>query len=96
MLTVAMQAMLSEEAVIFVDTPVHLTHTALVGETAFKDLSPIGKQPYRFLALSLPNSTLTVGILADIYTRIDLVYKAMAGSPLANLLGGQKRSVVEI
>jgi len=96
MLTVAMQAMLDDEGVIFADTPVHLTHTALVGETQFKDLSPIGKQPFRFLAMALPNSTLTVGILADIYTRIDLVHKAIVGSPLTSLLVGQKASVVEI
>ena len=96
MLTVAMQAMLDDEGVIFADTPIHLTHTALIGETQFKDLSPIGKQPFRFLVMALPNSALTVGILADIYTRIDLIFKAIAGGPLTALLTGQKASIVEI
>ena len=51
MLTIAMQSMLSVPGILFADTPVHLTHTALIeDEGADKDLSPIGKQPYRFLA----------------------------------------------
>lgn len=96
MLAIAMQAMLEDETVMFADTPVHLTHTAFVSEPQLKDLSPIGKQPYRFLAMAVPDSNLTVGVLADIYTRVDLVYKAISGSKLANLLGGLKPSVVEI
>ena len=43
MLQVAMQAMLADEGVLFADNPVHLTHTALVGDVDFKDLSPIGR-----------------------------------------------------
>jgi len=60
---------------------VHLTHTALLAEesVAFKDLSPIGKQPYRFLTFAL-SSGLSVGVLGDIETRIDLVYKALEGA----------------
>ena len=96
MLTIAMQAMLQDDTVMYADTPVHLTHTAFFSEPHLKDLSPIGKQPYRFLAMAVPDSNLTVGVLADLYTRLDLGYKAVAGSQVANLLGGQKPSVVEI
>lgn len=66
-----------------------------------KDLSPIGKQPYRFWAFAL-DSGLTVGILADVFTRIDLIHKALVGSNLPQVLGvtgspsGKRASVVEI
>ena len=102
MLTIAMEAALGQKNMIFADTPVHLTHTALLAEenVAFKDLSPIGKQPYRFMAFNLPNH-LSVGVLGDIETRIDLVYKALEGGQLSQVLGitgpnGTKPSVVEI
>ena len=46
------------------------------------------------------NSEITVGILADLYIRIDLVHKALCGSGLAQSLnlnaGVPKSSVVEI
>ena len=76
-----------------------MTHTALLGDSAVKDLSPIGKQPYRFLTFSLTHG-LTVGVLANIFTRIDLIYKALVGSNLPealHLTGRNPRaSVVEI
>ena len=80
----------------------HLTHTALLPEenNAFKDLSPIGKQPYRLLSFAL-QSNITVAVLGDIETRIDLVYKALDGLNVPYVLGvtgpnGTKPSVVEI
>ena len=82
MLTITMQSALSSPGVLFADTPVHLTHTALIAdESAFKDLSPIGRQPYRFLSFALSHG-LTVGILGDIETRVDLLYKALSGVKL--------------
>ena len=101
MLTIAMQASLAHPGIIFADTPVHLTHTALVEEeSALKDLSPIGRQPYRFLIFALPLG-LSVAVLGDIETRIDLIYKALIGYNLPSALGitGPNRSrasVVEI
>ena len=99
MLTIAMHSMLGHEGILFADTPVHLTHTALIGEMEDKDMSPIGKQPYRFLAFSLENNV-TVGVLADIFTRMDLIHKALVGSNLhtaLHLSGSMpKASVVEI
>ena len=93
--------MLSPPGILFADSPVHLTHTALIeDEGAAKDLSPIGKQPYRFLAFNLGPSGVTVGILADIYTRIDLVYKSLAGANIPKALylteANPRASVVEI
>ncbi len=60
----------------------YLTHTALVGdESVFKDLSPIGRQPYRFLSFKQSHG-LSVGILGDIETRVDLLYVALSGLKL--------------
>ena len=102
MLTITMKASLGHKGVLFADTPVHLTHTALLAEDTLspKDMSPIGKQPYRFLTFSMSNG-ISVGVLGDIETRIDLFYKALKGSNLPQLLGltgpdATKPSVVEI
>lgn len=81
MLTIAMQAMLGQPGVIFADSPYHLTHTAFIEVDEDKDLSPIGRQPYRLMFFQLENDV-TVGMLADLFTRIDLVYKALVGSKL--------------
>ena len=61
----------ADEGLIFADTPVYLSHTSLTN-----DLSAIGKIPFRFLMFNLPNS-IQVGIIADIYTRLDLIFKAL-------------------
>ena len=61
----------ANEDVLFADVPVYLTHTSLVN-----DLKAIGKVPFRYLTFNLPNN-IQVGIIADIYTRLDLVFKAL-------------------
>ena len=94
--------MLSVPGILFADNPVHLTHTAFIDEEngGEKDLSPIGKQPYRFLAFNLGSSGVTVGILANIYTRVDLVYKSLVGANIPKALfltdSNPRASVVEI
>ena len=55
----------------FADTPVYLTHTSLRD-----DLGAIGTVPFRYLMFNLPGK-IQVGILADITTRLDLVFKAL-------------------
>ena len=69
--------------------PVYLTHTSLVTE-----LTAIGKVPFRYLIFNLPNS-IQVGLIADIYIRLDLVSKALQNPAVPQLLQ-LKASVIEM
>ena len=73
----------------FADTPVYLTHTSLRD-----DLGAIGTVPFRFLMFNLQNN-IQVGILADITTRLDLVYKSIKDPKVSQLLK-LKPSVTEM
>ena len=79
----------AESDLIFSDIPVYLTHTSLVSE-----LTAIGKVPFRYLIFNLPNS-IQVGLIADIYTRLDLVSKALMNPAVPQLLQ-LKASVIEM
>ena len=64
-----------------------MTHTYLLSEDDPEDYNPCGLRPVRYLMLNFEEVDLQVGIIVgDIVTRVDLLYKALEGSQLLQLL----------